>query len=916
MLATPTSDTSRDEAVQLYVLLLSKSNILFCRVLLIMEEDYFEQEYEDELDAFRQIEMEEEASNTAASKRSLFGESTPKTAGNAFNDSFPMAFDASPTTPEKLPKAKRQKTNSTSSPKIAGNELGRGESYDSRTPVKPREFKPASVTGNRGSSVSVRPPTQKFSGEKKHRVYSRIPPGGEYIPVTATDGVKSGYMNVETLASDDLLGREAHVTAVAGQTNSSGNLLNADISSLKQQIDEKKRRKAVNDLDQLKELSEEYDEYSEEPREKERHRLWVDVYSPKLYIDLMSDESVNRVLLRWMKMWDYLVFKKHKPSRKVKKSYDSKGVQGAGGKGLNKQTYQEFMKKKYEDLGLEDDFDSLFRPVQKVVLLCGRPGLGKTTLAHVVASHAGYNVVEMNASDERTAQAFKDKIEDSLTMQPLLGGKESRPNCLLIDEIDGAPAAAINVLLSKITDPPSAGEAKKQRKSQTMVLQRPIICICNDLYAPALRPLRQHALVLNFPTQCPSKLATRLLEICQQEALFTDMSTLMALCKKAACDIRSCLNTLQFVRRRKSELSMRSLAGLAIGSKDEQRSLFSFWQQVFQNSLSSRSSSIPSIYTEEPMGPVDVVDNTISGRMERIYREAQACGEFNRMVQGLHENFINMKYKDSNMQSIRSGMEWLCFTDQLNQKVISQQAFILSGYLPYLAVVFHLHFSQTSVPKITYPKAQFEASSRQGHMSSLLASLSQNVCPHVHQFISPLVLTLDVLPLLVDVILQPNMRPVNIQLYSTSEKAMLREMVSSMIDYNLTYAQHKNTDGVYAYLLEPPVDDIIRFPDTKQSRKALSYTAKQLIANEVQQEKQRRLDIKSSKLNEKDAASAPSTPTVSTASKRAGEQELQATGATPKRAKTTVTDMITPNHKQKLLPKNITPSQKLHICDD
>ena len=29
--------------------------------------------------------------------------------------------------------------------------------------------------------------------------------------------------------------------------------------------------------------------------------------------------------------------------------------------------------------------------------MCGPPGLGKTTLAHVVASHAGYNVVEMNA---------------------------------------------------------------------------------------------------------------------------------------------------------------------------------------------------------------------------------------------------------------------------------------------------------------------------------------------------------------------------------------------------------------------------------------------------------------------------------------------------------------------------------------
>lgn len=32
--------------------------------------------------------------------------------------------------------------------------------------------------------------------------------------------------------------------------------------------------------------------------------LWVDKYRPNSYVDLLSDEPVNRALLHWLHLWD------------------------------------------------------------------------------------------------------------------------------------------------------------------------------------------------------------------------------------------------------------------------------------------------------------------------------------------------------------------------------------------------------------------------------------------------------------------------------------------------------------------------------------------------------------------------------------------------------------------------------------
>jgi len=74
---------------------------------------------------------------------------------------------------------------------------------------------------------------------------------------------------------------------------------------------------------------------------------------------------------------------------------------------------------------------------------------------------------------------------------------------------------AINVLLSVIKDSESTSAAKSARKKRAnaSILQRPIICICNDLYVPSLRHLRQSAFLVTFYGTSSIALSARLLEV-------------------------------------------------------------------------------------------------------------------------------------------------------------------------------------------------------------------------------------------------------------------------------------------------------------------------------------------------------------------------------------------------------------------
>ena len=65
------------------------------------------------------------------------------------------------------------------------------------------------------------------------------------------------------------------------------------------------------------------------------------------------------------------------------------------------------------------------------------------------------------------------------------------------------------------------GGGRKGEQQHARPLLRPIICICNDLYASSLTKLRQHARIVRFARPHDTHVVRRLREICEREVPLT-----------------------------------------------------------------------------------------------------------------------------------------------------------------------------------------------------------------------------------------------------------------------------------------------------------------------------------------------------------------------------------------------------------
>ena len=330
--------------------------------------------------------------------------------------------------------------------------------------------------------------------------------------------------NTKPIPFEQLIGRRS--SHVAGEAKKS--FYGIDIHTLLDQVDSTSETAEgrAHDVGSSKvQPSVEEPPYAQYPR-RDREMLWTEKYRARKFTDLVGDDRTHRDVLRWLKGWDSIVFPgSAKPKTKHK-------LQGAGAES---------------------------RPHRTVLMLAGPPGLGKTTMAHVCAKQAGYEVLEINASDERSRDVVKGRIKDCVGTDNVKGintktdggkiRKKGRPFCVIVDEVDGAVSggsggeggfvkALIDLVMldQKNSNTLSTAPGKlirANRKGDKFRLLRPMILICNDVYHPSLRSLRTTTVAEIIHIRKPplDKLVTRLGFVFGQEGIHHDKDGVRQLCE-------------------------------------------------------------------------------------------------------------------------------------------------------------------------------------------------------------------------------------------------------------------------------------------------------------------------------------------------------------------------------------------------
>ena len=182
---------------------------------------------------------------------------------------------------------------------------------------------------------------------------------------------------------------------------------------------------------------------------------------------------------------------------------------------------------------------------QKPLILVGKPGCGKSSVALALAREMKWGTIELNASDVRSEGNIKrvalvGAINETFTDDgQYVSTKKGGRKLIIFDEAD-------NLYEGK-----DDRGGKKAIVETIKIAKQPIILIGNDYYSILSgtwgKKLKSLCKVIKFRALTPAQMTMILSRICKIEEISCDKKVLHIIASKASGDLRAAINDLQAV---------------------------------------------------------------------------------------------------------------------------------------------------------------------------------------------------------------------------------------------------------------------------------------------------------------------------------------------------------------------------------
>lgn len=235
-------------------------------------------------------------------------------------------------------------------------------------------------------------------------------------------------------------------------------------------------------------------------------------------------------------------------------------------------------------------------PKYKSVTIHGSPGTGKTTSAYALANEMGWEVTELNASDQRTKGIIEKVVGSSSQMGTISGSKK----LIILDEADNF----------------HGNEDRGGEKAVIELIKKtgqPIILTANNIYAMSYA-LRNTGKLIQFRPITTNTMASILREIANKESITCEIGVIAKIVENADGDLRSAINDLQALSIGRSKIE---LSDIVTGDRDTKESIFKTLEKIFKGTNAIDAYKATFNIDEDPESFIQWIDENLPSQYTR-----------------------------------------------------------------------------------------------------------------------------------------------------------------------------------------------------------------------------------------------------------------------------------------------------------